>query len=166
MQIRQAGIRPSATLSQLDEQIVSRRLLDRLNNCADSSKAAGEAPLPKDKAAKLNQATIAQTFRIATLGLATRIVTACKSHTGEFEAFLQVYGISGWLTVCTYEFRQGRGRRKMYYASGAMRTMQVDLPASSLLEMAGEDFHRNWTAYYEEFLHSSSADYRQLVFPA
>jgi hypothetical protein len=166
MQIRYAGVRPSATLSQLDEQIVSKRLLDRLNTCTDAARAAGVAPLPKDKAVKLNQAKANESFRIASLGLTTRVVTACKTQAGEFETFLQIYSTCGWLTVACYEFRHGRGRRKMYYVSGEMRAMQVDLPSSALLEMAGEDFQRNWTAYYEEFLKSSETFNRQLAFPA
>lgn len=171
MQIMNVGSRPLMSLSQLDEQMSSQCFMQRLNASANNQKQdvrlkqAGAAPLPKDHTIRPKQRTIGNCL-IADLGLTTRVITACKSDRFEFESFLQILSSKGWVTIVCYEFRNGRGRRKMYYANGQTRLLLVDLPQSVVLEMAQTDFQRNWTAYYEEFQKRTPDSRVSVAFPA
>jgi hypothetical protein len=165
--IQYAGGRSALTLQQIDESIASKQLLLRMHQLAHSAPDNADAnalkalarkpvpaPSPKPEPVNAPLTSLAQDVSIVhNLALTTRLVTTCDGmNPSDFTVCLQVRGAWEWTTIVTYSYKNGKGCRHMHGFRGGDRKFWIDLPRSVVLEMAGEDLQRNWTAYCDMFL--------------
>jgi hypothetical protein len=93
-----------------------------------------------------------------------RIVVADPGpHATVFSIKLQLRVDNRWLNIATYEFSRarvgatlpasnGHSVRYLYFRDGSRRAFQLDLPETTIREMALEDFSKHWHAYQKAYL--------------
>ena len=161
--IRRVNQPHSRTLHTIDLQISQSQLLNKLNALAENVSTsvwfAGEPAGAAEQPDKKGPATQAPRFfdipgdmppQVELLDASCRMVTE-KNDSSTFSATLEMKVTEKWLRVACYEYRHGHGYRYSYYSNGEVKPFPMDLPLHVVLEMAREDFQRNWSAYCREF---------------
>jgi hypothetical protein len=143
------------SLPALDLQVSQSKLLNKLNSLAQdvgtSMWLAGEPAGAAEQADKVPPSQPPKFFddRVELLAPFCRMVTDRENAT--FAATLEMIVSGNWIRIACYEHRHGHGYRYSYYSDGKVKPFRMDLPLHVVLEMAREDFHRNWLAYCQEF---------------
>jgi hypothetical protein len=169
--IRKINQKPAVSLRQIECQLSGSQLLDKLNGAAENASAsrwiagapAGAAEQRDKKGPKtqfpkfFDEEAAAARLVIERLAATCRMVTKKGDDEANFNASLEMEVDGKWTTVVCYEYRHGHGYRYNYYSNGDIKPFPMDLPLAVVLEMAREDFQRNWTTYCREFSKQNGA---------
>jgi hypothetical protein len=165
LQIQHSGRRQAISLSQFDQYFHPRQFLLTLQQAAGDSCSAPYRQLQSAFSDVAGLRRIATTSASAAM-VQSKVATTVDSDrdeqawktvvqivdSAEFEIRLLICHKEEWTAVASYSCKQGRARRSIYYVNGDRRPCFLDLPPQVVLDMAKEDFARNWLDYYREFL--------------